>query len=566
MTNGHCARRAHRFAVGMGCVAALCAADALAQQLPIDAGRIQEQLRAPEAPKKPAVAPQIRIEPPAGDAKADTPPFYVASFRVSGATRYNAPSLERLLGAAGRLMTLREVQERAELITDVYKRQGYVVARAIVPAQDVRDGVVEIRVIEGRYERIDINNASDMSETYLRSLLGDVKEGALVHAPTLERAVLLMSDLAGVQPKATLEPGAQPGTTNLTLEITPTKSVDYDVTADNAGSTFTGKYRYTFGVTLNSPGDIGDRVSARLVTSGRGLNSFRLGYDRPLWTDGVRGNLYWSNTTYSLGEQFESLQATGTARSWGAGVTYPWFRTAQYNLRLIANGEYRELEDRIASLDIVNEKSAHTLQWGASGDMRDAIFGGGLTAFQALMTNGQLNIHTPSLKTSDAQSARTLGGYKKLTVALNRLQTVTEDMRLVMTYMGQQASDNLDSSEKFSLGGISGVRAYPPGEAAGDDVHLFQAEARLNGGTWRGGQIVPSAFFDMGASRINHEPWPTFTGVNYRKLAGAGLGLEWSRPGQLFMRGWYAHKIGNEPALADADRDWRIWVQAGVLF
>jgi hemolysin activation/secretion protein len=566
LTDGHRARRAHRFALGMACVALLCAGHSTAQQLPIDAGRIQEQLRAPEVPKKPAAAPQIRIEPPAGDAKADTPPFYVASFRVTGATRYNAPSLERLLGAAQRPMTLREVQERAERITNAYKGQGYVVARAVVPAQDVRDGVVEIRVIEGRYERIDIANASDMSETFLRSILGDVREGALVHGPTLERAVLLISDLAGVQPKATLEPGAQPGTTNLTLEITPTKSVEYDLTVDNAGSTFTGKNRLTAGVTLNSPGDIGDRVSARLITSGRGLNSFRLGYERPLGADGVRGNLYWSNTTYSLGEQFESLQATGTARAWGAGAAYPWLRTAQYNFRLIANGEYRELEDRIASFDIVNDKSAHMLQWGAGGDLRDALFGGGLTAFQALMTNGQLSIHTPALETSDAQTARTNGGYKKLTVALNRLQSVTEDMRLVLTYMGQQASDNLDSSEKFSLGGISGVRAYPPGEAAGDDVHLFQAEARINAGQWQGGQLVPSAFLDMGTSRINHEPWPAFTGVNYRKLAGAGLGIEWSRPGQLFVRGWYAHKIGNEPAFADADRDWRIWVQGGVLF
>jgi hemolysin activation/secretion protein len=542
LTDGHCAPRAHRFAVGIACAAALCAGPSFAQPLPIDAGRIQEQLRAPAVPKKPAVAPQIRIDPPPGDAKADTPPFQVTSFRVTGATKYTASSLERLLGEAGHPMTLREVQERAERLTKLYKDQGYVVARAIVPPQDVRDGVVEIRVIEGRYERIDITNSSDMSETFIRSLLGGVRENALVHGPTLERAVLLISDLAGVQPKATLEPGAQPGTTNLTLEIAPTKSTDYDITVDNAGSSFTGKNRLTLGATLNSPGNIGDRAGVRFITSGRGLNSVRLAYDRPLGTTGVRGNI------------------------WGAGVAYPWVRTAQFNLRLIAAGEYRELEDRIASLDVVNEKSAHALQWGAGGDLRDAFFGGGLTAFQALMTNGQLYIHTGTLVASDAQTARTQGGYKKLTFALNRLQSITEDMRLVMTYMGQQASDNLDSSEKFSLGGISGVRAYPPGEAAGDDAHLFQAEARVNGGTWQGGQVVPSAFLDYGVSRINHEPWPGFTGVNYRKLAGMGVGIEWSRPGSLFVRGWYAHKLGNEPALADADRPSRVWVQAGALF
>ena len=564
MTHSHTLRACRVALVAFG-VASGYAGLSLAQVPPIDAGRIQEQIRAPEPPRKPA-APQIRIEPPAGEAKADSPPFYVASFRVTGATVLPTPELERLLGEAARPMTLGEVQERAERVTKAYKDKGYVVARAFVPAQDVRDGVVEIRVVEGRYERIDISNASDMSETRIREILGAVRENAIVHGPTLERAVLLISDLAGVQPKATLEPGAQAGFTNLTLEIVPTKTVDYDVTVDNAGSTFTGKNRITFGLTVNSPADIGDRIGVRVITSGRGLNSQRATYDRPLGVNGLRGSAYLSNTTYELGEQFASLQATGTARAWGLGLVYPVVRSAEFNFRLIANGEYRELEDRIGSQDIVNEKSAHALQWGGSVDMRDAFFGGGLTVAQALITNGNLRIHTESLATSDAQTARTQGGYKKLSVVVNRLQAVTEDLRLVLNYMGQVSSDNLDSYEKFSLGGISGVRAYPAGEAAGDDVHLFQAEARINAGEFQGGQVVPSAFLDMGTSRLNHEPWAGFTGVNYRKLAGAGLGLEWSRPGKLFLRGWYAHKIGNEPALADADRPSRVWVQGGVLF
>jgi hemolysin activation/secretion protein len=558
--------RVRRFAMAAWGVVACFASQVLAQGLPIDAGRIQEQLRTPEPPRKPA-APAIRIEPPAGEAKADSPPFQVGSFRVTGATVFPTENLERLLGEAGRPMTLSEVQERAERITKAYKDKGYVVARAFVPAQDVRDGVVEIRVVEGRYERIDISNASDMSEGRIREILGNVRENAIVHGPTLERAVLLISDLAGVQPKATLEPGAQAGFTNLALEIVPTKTVDYDVTVDNAGSTFTGKNRITLGLTINSPGDIGDRAAARVITSGRGLTSARLSYDRPLGASGLRASGYLSNTTYELGEQFAELQASGTARAWGLGFVYPLVRAAEFNLRLIANGEYRELEDRIAANDIINEKSAHALQWGASVDLRDAFFGGGLTVAQALMSNGNLRIHGgQQLITDDAATTRTQGGYKKLSLLVNRLQAITEDLRLVLNYTGQLAADNLDSYEKFSLGGISGVRAYPAGEAAGDDVHLFQAEARINAGQFLGGQMVPSAFIDMGTSRINHQPWTGFTGVNYRKLAGAGLGLEWSRPGSMFVRAWYAHKIGNEPALADADRPSRVWVQGGVLF
>src|SRR6266849_1074121 len=100
-------------------------------QIQPDAGRIQEQLRAPELPRKPA-APQIRIEGPAGEAKVDTPPFSVAGFRVTGATVLRDAGLQRLRGEPNRAMTLAEVQALAERITDRYKRRGYIVARALI--------------------------------------------------------------------------------------------------------------------------------------------------------------------------------------------------------------------------------------------------------------------------------------------------------------------------------------------------------------------------------------------------------------------------------------------------
>ena len=531
-----------------------------------DAGRIQEQLRLPEAPKKPAVAPQIRVEPQAGEAKGDTPPFFVERFQVAGATVFTEAELLALLGEPRRQMTLAEVQKLADRITEAYKNRGYIVARALVPAQDVRGGVVTVQVVEGRYERIDINNASELSESRIRALLGNVREDAIVHGPTLERAVLLISDLAGIQPKATLEPGAQAGYTNLVLEIVPTKAVDTDVTIDNGGSVYTGRYRLNAGITLNSPAKIGDRLSARVIYSGNGLTSTRLSYDAPVFLPGMRAAGYVSETKYKLGDVFTSLESSGAARYGGLGLTHPFIRTTAYNLRAQANLEVREFEDRIGSLDILNEKSAQVIQWGGSGDWRDSLGAGAITAVQAVMTHGRLILNTPTLVAADQVTARTYGNYHKLVVTANRLQGITDNLRLVVNYTQQFAADNLDSSEKFSVGGITGVRAYPPGEAAGDDVYLVQAELRFNAGSLLGGQFTPSLFLDHAHSQINHRPWDTFTGKNVRSLSGLGFGIEWMLPPSFFARGWYAHKLGNEVATAETDRSSRFWVQLGALF
>jgi hemolysin activation/secretion protein len=534
-------------------------------QVPPDAGRIQEQLRVPEPPKKPA-APQIRIEPPPGEAKADTPPFFVTSFRVTGATVFPEQRLVALLGEPQRPMRLAEVQALADRITELYRQHGYVVARALIPAQDVRDGVVEVRVVEGRYERIDISNASKVSERRIRGLLGAVSEDALVHGPSLERAVLLISDLAGIQARATLEPGTQPGYTNLVLEIVPARATEYDVSLDNGGSRFTGRYRLSAGATLNGPFDIGDRLSVRALTSGQNLSFVRLAYEAPVGVSGLRAIAYASETDYHLGDQFTSLQASGMARNLGAVFAYPLMRSADRNLRVQLGAEARELDDRIDAFQVHNEKSLGLLQWGGAGDARDGFLGGGITAVQALLTHGRVYLHTPDLAASDATTARTQGHFQKLFLGANRLQRVTDKLRLGLNYTGQLASRNLDSSEKLSVGGITGVRAYPAGEAAGDDVHLLQAELRYNAGTWGSAQLSPLVFLDYARSRINHQAWEGFSGRNTRSLYDAGIGAEWANPGIWFIRGWYAHKLGSEEATADRDKAFRLWFQVGMLF
>ena len=537
---------------------------AVTAQVQPDAGRVQEQLRAP-APAVPPAAPGIRIEPPQTKPAPDSPPFFVAGFRVTGATLFSQGELLAILGDAGLALTLSGIEARAERLTARYKERGYVVARVLVPAQDVRDGIVELRVLEGRYGRIDVRNASELSEARIRAVLGDsVREDALVHGPTLERSVLLLSDLAGIQPKATLQPGESTGLTDLVLEIAPGSALEADASLDNFGSRFLGANRLLAGLTLNSPLDIGDRASARVVTSGEKLLSLRLAYDAPIGASGLRAGPYVTRTTYELGANFAALQASGTADGLGFGASYPLVRSATLNLRALASAEARALEDRIGATSTVNHKRASVLQLGLSGEARDDFLAGGVTALQLLGTSGELRIRTPDLATTDAAGARTQGGYGKLVAGLSRVQGLSEAWRLSLAYTVQRARKNLDSSEKMSVGGTIGVRAYPAGEAAGDDVQLLQAELRHSGTALFDGQLSPFLFLDAARSRINHAPFAA--GRNLRELAGWGLGAEWSIPGKAFIRAWAARKLGNEAATADTDRSGRLWLQAGIFF
>ena len=123
---------------------------------------------------------------------------------------------------------------------------------------------------------------------------------------------------------------------------------------------------------------------------------------------------------------------------------------------------------------------------------------------------------------------------------------------------GQQASKNLDSSEKFSLGGPYGVRAYACGEASGDEGWLGSLELR-HGIT---SSLAASVFPDFGRVSINAKPY--LDGSNTQKRSGTGFGPQ-GGIGSLDWRLIFAWR-GSELGTAEADKRLRVWAQAGWRF
>ena len=131
----------------------------------------------------------------------------------------------------------------AAKIADYYHRNGYFVAQAYLPAQDIKDGAVTIAVIEGRYGSVTLRNQSKLSDALANGLLGGLNSGDTIAIAPLENRLLLLSDIPGVNVKSTLAPGAAVGTSDLIVDVTPGRRVTGSVEADNAGNRYTGEYR-----------------------------------------------------------------------------------------------------------------------------------------------------------------------------------------------------------------------------------------------------------------------------------------------------------------------------------
>ena len=461
-------------------------------------------------------------------------------------------------------LTLPELRVMAAKIADYYHKNGYFVAQAYLPAQEIKNGVVSIAVIEGQYGKIIVRNPTNLSNRLVNSQLEGINSGDVITSVPLENRLLLLSDIAGVNINSTLAPGADVGTSDLIVDVTPGARVNGSIEADNAGNRYTGKNRIGATIHVNNLAGQGDVVSLRVLTSGEGLNYAKAAYQIQLAKATVGVGYSWLE--YELGEEFTSLDAHGDAKIASVYGSYPLIRSRNTNLYTDILYENKVLQDEIGALGLVTDKKVNALTAALRGEYLDK-WAGGSFSYSVAATVGDLNIQTPAARAIDALTARSDGHYTKLTFNASRLQRVTDSVSLYAGLNAQLASKNLDNSEKMQLGGMYAVRAYPEGEAYADEGFVLTLEARQNLPKFSeemSGQLQLVGFIDTGRVNIDQTPWST--GDNTRSLSGVGVGINWSDYNNFLVKLAYAQKLGSEQATSAPDSNGQFWVQLVKYF
>ena len=538
---------------------------ATAQQLPSAGGQLQQ---IPPAPVPPRAAPQISIVPGTSPAttSADGARILIKAVRISGATAYAENELLALTGfKPGTELTLADLRAMAARIAERLRSDGYFLAQAYLPAQDVNDGVVTIAVLEGRYGQVVLRNETRLSDALINAELAGLDRGTAITMAPLESRLLLLSDIPGVTVSSTLVPGASVGASDLVVDVKPGQGITGSIDADNAGNRYTGIYRAGATLNLNNPTGQGDVASLRALTSGSGLNYARASYQTRLGR--VTAGLAYSRLHYALGREFKGLRASGDAGIASIYASTPLVRSRSSNLYAQVAFDAKTFSDRVDSASTVSDKKAQVLMASLRGDHADTIGRGGSTSFSATGSVGNIDIGSAAMRAQDAATARSNGRFEKVAFNVARLQTVSDSVSVYAALTGQIASKNLDVSEKMELGGVDGVRAYPEGEAYGDRGYLLAVEAR-----WRlpafsseqPGQLQLVGFVDAGRVTLNQTPWAP--GTNRRTLTGAGVGLNWVGYQNVVVRFSYARRLGDEPAQSAPDRSGRVWLQVIKYF
>jgi hemolysin activation/secretion protein len=520
----------------------------------------------PVQPQEPSKFEVQSVQPTQVPVSEDTTKIRVNTISITGNQVYNEAELLDISGfEPGTDLTLNDLQVIAANIAGFYQKNGYFLAQAYLPAQEIKAGVVTIAVVVGQYGAVTINNQTNLSDSLANSLMSGADSGDPIESLPLESRLLLLSDLAGVEVNSTLVPGVAPGTSDLNVNLTPGPLVTGSVDADNAGLSTTGEYRVGGTVNINNLAGLGDVASLRLLSSGSDMIYGRGSYQIQLGKATI-GAAY-SQLNYKLGKDFSDLGAHGTAKIFSVYGSYPLIRSRDTNLYAQIGFDTRAYRDNIDLINLETNKRANVLMPGLYGNHRDNIGGGGISAYGLTLSLGDLNIQSTEARDFDNATAKTNGGYGKLAFNAMRLQRITDTVSFYAAVNGQLASKNLDIWEKMELGGMYGVRAYSAGTAFGDQGYILNLEARWLLPTWSEGmpgRMHVLALFDTGTVQYNKNSLTD--GSNTATLSGAGVGLMWSDPNNFALKAYYAHKVGGTPDTINSSAPGQFWVQLVKYF
>jgi hemolysin activation/secretion protein len=542
-------------------------AEAAPPQVPNSGLLMRESREMPELPKQ---KPEVNIE----NTDQQRPPMQrqsdlrvtVQTFSFSGNSQFSHDELQALLtNYKGHPVSFDDLQAAANAITDYYRKAGYLIAQAYLPAQSIKNGIVDIVILEGHLDGSHLNgNAIElMGETrinkeVLQRFLNTNKQGELVTDAELSHLSLLINDLPSINGKLVLSPGSKAGTTALALKVKEKPLINGYVSTDNHGLYSTGYYRFEGGLNVVNPFGLGDQLAMRVQTTDSGGSVMgAANYSVPINGYGTQLGVNFSQLNYSLGRSFTPLDATGLARTVGASLTHPLYLSRDARLTGIAHYEHRWLQDNIGYPNYVNphnDREINLMSFSFAGSLHDNILStGGLTQGFLSVSAGEVYFTDQIAALADNLSGlNTHGGYHKLDWQLNRTQNIWGDSQwgdvsLYANFSGQVASKNLDSSEQISLGGPTAIRAYPVGEGSADEGWIFNGEARYNLPTIEHipGNFQLIGFIDTGFSRINANP---LFNNNSRHLTGYGFGINWLGLANITVRTSLAWRdVGTQP-------------------
>lgn len=439
-------------------------------------------------------APQLPRPP-----HADKVSLTINTVELADVSVYKTEDLAPLWqGELGHPITLDQVYGIADRLTQRYRDDGYVLARAYIPQQEIGD-TVKIAVAEGKIGEVRLEG--DIKPNNLLNLaLDQMRQQPALNIKTLENQLLLLGDLPGSSFRVVLQPGAE-GTVDVVVVADKDPSVNGLVSFDNTGSRYLGPYMVSATLMLyNMPADFHQTtLSASTALQTNELALASVSHVLPLWRPDLLLTIDANYTKGNPGYTLENSDIESTSLQLGAHVDWEAIRQRTGSLTFTGGFTYRNSATDVLSVPFT-EDHIRSIYAAVRYDWLDFMDGYNLA--QLTLTHGLSGLLGGS-QTGDSNLSRARGqaDFTKAELSLMRTQPLWDDFTLFGALSGQLSNGPLLSSEEFGYGGAFIGRAYDVSEMTGDSGVSVLLELRYHQIelTDIGATLEPFVFVDYGA-------------------------------------------------------------------
>ncbi len=556
----------------------LCACEAFAAGP--DAGALEQKLKQQienEQKEAPAESVIKKKEPTPAAPKDNQILIEVKKFKVTGITLITKEEAAFVLAPfENRSLTLKQMNEAANAIVDIYQSKGRI-AQAVVPPQEIKDGLVEIKVTEGKVGSIVIEPAFEqdpprLSKKVTKNFISYFNpEGGLIDLDGLERSVTLLNEIPSVHAEVSLEPGQDDASTNIMMKVDELSNISGRVDVTNYGSASTGYAQAITNISLNDLTGFGDNGSVDIIKSQGSLYA-QGRYFMPGNYDGLRVGVGGSTMGYDTLASFSATLSKGRANTVGFYSTYALERTARTNKTISINLENRSYINYTNDTEISKYKiNSSTINLQGNRFISDGILtysiGG---AIGNLMMDNAKQIET------DDATIKSRGGYGKFSIyALLSKPLPIKQTNLLLTFNGQLATKNLNTAEHLYLGGAYGVRAYPSSQGGGSQGAVISAEVNHSFEN----NLEIGAFIDAGLIqqyKHTYDDWKGLTNAgNFYALYATGLDAKYRYKKKAEVSGTLAYRLNDNPLFTqngdqlnvdNHERSVQFWLKGSYFF
>lgn len=455
---------------------------------------------------------------PSQSPNTDEPQLEVIEIQVVGSSIFDNADFEPVLAPyVGRSVTLEELRQAADAVTQLYLNQGYITSRAILANQTVTDGIVQLQVIEGSLAEIQVEG-DDRLTNYVRDRIALGARTPLNQARLEDQLRLLRTDPLLDNIEASLRAGEGLGESILIVRVEASKAIEAHLILDTNSPPSVGVVRTGADFTYRNPFGIGDqfRTSAYRATTG-GSELYELSYRAPINAmNGTISARYLPSFFRIIDPaSIAALNVSGSADVYELSYRQPLIRTPREEFALSLGFRHRSGNTLLSGINI-NESRTSVIQLGQDYLRRDVS--------GAWALRSQFNIGTSLFNATRATSPTADGEFVSWLGQVQRAQVLNDDNLLIIQGDLQFASDSLLGSEQFVIGGGQSVRGYDQNARFGDNGFRLSVEDRMVVQRDEAGvpviQIAP--FLDMATV------WNTRSSTttnNQRFLLGTGLGV-----------------------------------------